>query len=105
MSAHLDRVLARFDDRLPLAQARTLPAAWYLDPAVHEAERRRLFGNCWLAAGRLDQVSRPGAFFTTDLAGEPVVVLRDEAGTLRAFYNVCRHKGARVACAAEGCAT
>jgi choline monooxygenase len=72
---------------------------------VYDAERQRIFGNCWQAVGRLDQVARPGAFFTLDLAGEPIVVVRDEANELRAFYNVCRHRAARVAHAAEGCAS
>src|SRR5262249_38797044 len=105
MSTPLERLLARFDDRLPLEQARTIPAGWYLDPAAYGGAGQRVLGNCWLLAGRLDQVARPGQFFTLDLAGEPIVVVRDDAGELRAFYNVCRHKGARVACAPEGCAT
>ncbi len=103
--SHLDRLLARFDDTLPLAQARTIPAEWYSDPVLYEAERQSIFGNCWQAVGRLDQVARPGAFFTLELAGEPIVVVRDEENELRGFYNVCRHRAARVACAAEGCAT
>ncbi len=105
MPTPLNDLLGCFDDRLPLERARTLPAAWYLDPVMDEAERRRVFGNCWQAVGRVDQLSRPGSFFTLDLAGEPIVVNRDDQGEYRAFYNVCRHRGARVACEAEGCAT
>jgi choline monooxygenase len=105
MSNHLDRLLARFDDSLPLERAGTIPAEWYSDPALDAVERERIFGNCWQAVGRLDQVSRPGAFFTIDLAGEPIVVVRDDKGELRAFYNVCRHRAARVACDASGCVT
>jgi choline monooxygenase len=105
MSNHLEQLLARFDDRLPLERAQTIPAAWYFDPALYQAERERIFGNCWQAVGRLDLVSRPGSFFTVDLGGEPVVVARDEEGQLRAFYNVCRHRAARVVCEDQGCAT
>jgi choline monooxygenase len=101
----LDELLARFDPDLPLAQARTIPAAWYLDPALYQAERQRVFSNCWLAVGRTDQVAGPGAFFTADVAGEPIVVVRDGEGVLRGFYNVCRHRAARVACAEQGQAT
>ena len=105
MSNPLDPLLAPFDDRLPLESARTIPAAWYLDPAVYSAELQRIFGNCWQVVGRLDQVCRPGSFFTIDVGPEPLVVVRDEKGELRAFYNVCRHRAARVVGAAEGCTT
>ncbi|MGL4551460.1 MAG: aromatic ring-hydroxylating oxygenase subunit alpha, partial [Gemmataceae bacterium] len=94
-----------FDGSLPLSQARTIPAAWYADEAVARLERERVFGDSWLLAGRADQVTKPGDYFTCDLAGEPVVVARDEGGVLRAFSNVCRHRAARVACAEQGHAT
>src|SRR5262249_42254323 len=85
-----------FDPELPLERAHTIPSAWYHDLVVHERERRVLFGNTWQAVGRIDQVAVPGAFFTAEVAGEPILVVRDEAGTLRAFFNVCRHRAARV---------
>jgi choline monooxygenase len=94
-----------FDGSLPLASARTIPAEWYTSDEVARRERERVFGDVWLVAGRVDQVANPGEYFTCDLAGEPIVVVRDEAGTLRAFYNVCRHRAARVACAEQGHAT
>jgi choline monooxygenase len=50
-------------------------------------------------------VREPGAYFTFDLAGEPILVLRDDEGTLRAFYNVCRHRAAQVMNLPEGKAT
>jgi choline monooxygenase len=105
MSACLDTLLARFDPTLPLERAHTIPAAWYHDAEMAAAERHRVFGNAWLLAGRADQVAASGSFFTIDLAGEPIVVVRDSEGILRAFHNVCRHRGARVACEEEGRAT
>ncbi|MBL8796972.1 MAG: Rieske 2Fe-2S domain-containing protein [Planctomycetia bacterium] len=96
MSTHLQEQLRRFDPTLPLERARTIPAAWYLDPEIHEAERSAVFGNTWHFAGRLDQLTAPGAFVTLDIAGEPVLVVRDAAGVLRAFSNVCRHRAAVV---------
>ncbi len=102
MSSALDTLIASFDPALPLDRARTIPAAWYHDQALAHAERQRVFGNSWLLAGRLDQVEAPGSFFTIDLAGEPIVVVRDSEGVLRAFHNVCRHRGARVACEEQG---
>jgi choline monooxygenase len=94
--------LATFDPDRPLERARTIPSAWYHDPEIHEAERRAVFGNTWQAVGRVDQVAAAGGFFTAELAGEPIVVVRDEAGVLRAFHNVCRHRAARVVAEAEG---
>src|SRR5262245_40728320 len=98
-------LLTQFDDSRPLERASTIPASWYLDPAMYAAERERIFGRCWLVAGREEQVARPGLFCTLELGGEPIVVVRGEDGEVRAFHNVCRHRAARVACEPEGCAT
>ena len=80
---------------------RTIPWSWYTDPAVLELERERIFRRTWQYAGRADQVAEPGAFFTADAGGVPVVVVRDRDGALRAFLNVCRHRGSLV-CEGEG---
>lgn len=102
MTADLDDLLACFDPDLPLELARTIPARWYHDTALAEAERRAVFAGGWLALGRADQVSRPGDYFTGDLAGEPFVVVRGDDGVLRGLHNVCRHRAARVACEPQG---
>src|SRR6516164_2787310 len=81
----------------PLEEAYTIPAPWYLDARIEEAERERVFGRNWIAVGRLDQVAAEGQFFTVEFAGEPIVVVRGSDGELRAFYNVCRHHAAAVA--------
>src|SRR5688572_13371106 len=97
--------LSLFNPALPLEQAATIPALWYTDAEIWEAERRTVFGRHWLAAGRADQVAQPGQFFTIDVADQPLVVVRGDDGELRAFYNVCRHKAARVAGEASGTAS
>src|SRR5947209_14035410 len=102
MSGKLQERLGEFNAHLPLARARTIPSSWYHDRDVHELERQRVFGDTWQVVGRADQVREPGSFFTANVAGEPVIVLRDEQGTLRAFYNVCRHRAALVIPEAEG---
>jgi phenylpropionate dioxygenase-like ring-hydroxylating dioxygenase large terminal subunit len=84
-----------------IADGRTIPFDWYSDPAVLRLERERIFRQTWQYAGRTDQVAEPGAFFTCDLAGIPVVIVRDEQGGLRGFLNVCRHRGSLV-CEGEG---
>lgn len=89
-----ERLLAGYDPAAPLAAAHTPPSGWYIDPEFALLERERVFGSTWQMVARLDQLSNPGDFVTADVAGEPVVVIRD--GELRGFYNVCRHHAARV---------
>ena len=105
MSDTLREKLAAFDPELPLERARTVPAAWYRDGDVYEAERRTVFGRAWLAVGRADLVAAPGSFLTETVAGEPVLVVRDRDGTLRAFHNVCRHRAAPVESRESGTAS
>lgn len=96
MSTKLQDQLHRFDPTLPLERARTIPASWYFDPDIYATERSAVFGNTWQFAGRLDQLTASGSFVTIDLAGEPILVVRDTEGVLRAFVNVCRHRAAVV---------
>jgi phenylpropionate dioxygenase-like ring-hydroxylating dioxygenase large terminal subunit len=84
-----------------LADGRTIPFGWYSDPAVLRLERERIFGRAWQYAGRAEQVADRGSFFTCDLAGIPIVVVRGKDAELRAFLNVCRHRGSLV-CEGEG---
>ena len=78
----------------------TLPGADYHDPAVYEAERRSIFHGVWNCVGREERLAEPGDFITEDLAGESIIVARTERGDLRAYFNVCRHRGTRLA---DGC--
>src|SRR5262245_41304400 len=96
MTPSFQALLADFDATLPLKQARTLPADWYLDPEMIALETRKLFAQSWLVAGRRELVSGPGTYLTAEIAGQPIVVVRDLDGVLRAFINVCRHRAAVV---------
>jgi choline monooxygenase len=102
MTLGLREKLAAFNDTLPLERARTIPSLWYFDADIAQAERDSVFGDTWQMVGRADQVAEPGSFLTADVAGEPVLVVRDDQGTLRAFHNVCRHKAAQVINLPEG---
>jgi glycine betaine catabolism A len=77
-------------------QRHTLPGADYCDPAIYELERRQIFFRNWYFAGRVEQVEQPGQWFTVDVVGESIMVICGEDGQLRAFYNVCRHRGSRL---------
>ncbi len=74
----------------------TLPAAYYVDPAVFRREMERFFFDRWICIGREDEIDAPGKFVTRDVAGESIIVTRDNAGALSAMYNVCRHRGTRM---------
>jgi choline monooxygenase len=102
MSLSLSAKLGAFDPTLPLERAHTIPSSWYLDPELYALECRGVFGATWQAVGRTAQVARPGTFLTADVAGEPILVVRDEQGVLRAFHNVCRHRAAQVINEPEG---
>ena len=79
---------------------RTLPFRWYSDPEVLRREQERIFARTWQYGGRAEQVAEPGAFLATDCGDVPVLVVRDRDGELRAFLNVCRHRGSTLV---EGC--
>jgi choline monooxygenase len=82
-----------------LETAASLPARMYTDPAILTLEKERIFRRTWQLVGRVDQVRAPGDFLTSEVAGQPIVVVRD-GETLRAFHNVCMHRAGPVA---EGC--
>jgi p-cumate 2,3-dioxygenase alpha subunit len=67
-----------------------------VDPAVLDAERRRVFDRCWIYVGHESEVRAPGDFQTRAVAGRPVILCRDSAGRVRVFLNSCRHRGAMV---------
>lgn len=97
MSQSLADLLNLYDASASLEEAFTIPAPWYLDRRIEQAEREEVFGTNWIAVGRTDQVEMAGQFFTVEIAGEPLVVVRGSDGKLRAFFNVCRHHAAAVA--------
>ena len=80
---------------------RTLPWSWYSDPVVLRLEQERIFRRFWQYVGRVDEVAEPGTYAATRAGDVPVVLVRDEEGTLRAFLNVCRHRGS-VVCTGSG---
>jgi choline monooxygenase len=94
------------DDYRPtsnLAAATTIPARWYTDPAFLDLERRRVFWATWQLIGHAADVAAPGQYFSCEIAGEPVVVVRGKDNVVRAFANVCRHRAAALV-SEPGCA-
>lgn len=91
-----------------IACAQTLASRFYTDPTILEIEKARIFQRTWQLVGTLHQscgeangvkrtISDAESFFTMDVVGEPVIVVRDKRGELRAFSNVCRHRAGPIA--------
>lgn len=77
----------------PVATARGLPNAYYLDAGIFEVEKRRIFAEGWALIGFGKDVAEPGMAKPISFLGVPLVSVRDRDGTLRVFQNVCRHRG------------
>jgi choline monooxygenase len=103
----------RLDVNEQIECAHTLASRFYTDPAVLEIEKERIFRRTWQFVGTLSQpcgdvngakrtIADPETFLTADVCGEPVIVVRDKLGTLRAFSNVCRHRAGPIA-SGSGC--
>lgn len=75
----------------------------YVDPQVFARERERIFARCQLLVGRESDWDSRRSFRTSLIAGQPVLILRNESGELRGFHNVCRHRGAQLVVDPEGC--
>ncbi len=82
--------------------ATTLPREFFTSEAILAEERERIFASGWNCVGRASALAEPGDFLQREVAGESILVVRDKAGTLRAFFNVCRHRGTRICSEASG---
>lgn len=92
-----DELLAGFDASIDdVAHAATLPPELYTSQEFLDFEREAVFMREWLAVGRAERIPEPGDWFTADLLGEPVIVLRDKEGELRAMSAVCQHRAMQV---------
>lgn len=87
------RLLDLLDHREP---GRPLPAPCYTDPELHEVELELVWGRQWFFVGSTAEVPEPGDYVTVDLGRSSVIVLRDDDEVVRAFRNVCRHRGSRL---------
>lgn len=68
----------------------------YTDPEIFELEMERIWGKAWIYIAHESQIPRPGDFFTTDLARQPVLLVRHDEDSFYLFFNRCAHKGAKV---------
>ncbi len=80
----------------PTATGEALDPRMYTDPAVLQAEQRLIFERTWQLAGHISALAEPGSYITCRAGNQPVLVVRDDAGELRAYRNICRHRASRL---------
>src|SRR5260370_21453022 len=80
----------------------TLPGRYYYDPAIYEREQERIFASMWVCVGRAEALADAGAYQTVLIVRESIIVVRNRDVALQSFFNVCRHRGARLCTQAVG---
>jgi phenylpropionate dioxygenase-like ring-hydroxylating dioxygenase large terminal subunit len=80
----------------------TLAGSYYTDPEIFQRERERIFESMWFCAARAAELSAPGRFVTVQIGRESVLVTRSRDGSVKAFLNICRHRGAKLCLDDEG---
>jgi glycine betaine catabolism A len=79
-----------------IPMALSLPARYYNDPEFYRTELEWYFGEMWFYAARADEIPNRGDYVLREVAGESLIVVRGDRGEIRAFFNVCRHRGTRL---------
>ncbi|MEO6213130.1 MAG: Rieske (2Fe-2S) protein, partial [Vicinamibacterales bacterium] len=82
--------------------ATTLPAPFYVDETYFRREMESLYARMWICAGRVEQIALPGQFIVRELLGESVILTTNGGGQVKAFYNVCRHRGTKLCTEHQG---
>ena len=80
----------------------TLPGRYYTDPEIFAREQEQIFERMWFCAVRAEDLTAPGTFRTVQIGRESVILARGRDGAIRAFLNVCRHRGAKLCADEEG---
>jgi phenylpropionate dioxygenase-like ring-hydroxylating dioxygenase large terminal subunit len=102
MSKLNDELLSSLEESvLDVAHATTLHPELYVSPEVLEVEKEALFMREWLAVGRRERIPSEGDWFTVDIMDEPIIVVRDKTGAVRAMSAICQHRAMQV-CEGEG---
>src|SRR4051794_12268878 len=83
-------------DAPAMPMRRNMAPSYYVDPEIYERERQAIFRTHWHMLGPASEIAEPGQYVAVELAGWKIFVLCGSDGGLRAFHNVCRHRGARL---------
>ena len=79
-----------------IRHSRGLPSRWYVEAELGSLEHERLFARAWCAIGVASDIAAPGAILPVELNGMPLIAVRDEAGAVGVFHNVCSHRGMKL---------
>ncbi|MBT3449269.1 MAG: aromatic ring-hydroxylating dioxygenase subunit alpha [Bacteroidetes Order II. Incertae sedis bacterium] len=80
-----------------LERSKTIPSSWYVHPAYHKLDQDRIYARTWQYVGSAARLAAHGDYMTDTVAGNPVVIIRDKAGDLKGYFNVCKHRGGPLA--------
>jgi Rieske 2Fe-2S family protein len=95
-------ILEHAGDSISDSLIRTLPGHAYSSPEIFAAEQEKIFEQMWFCAVRSNDIAKPGDFKTVQIGRESIIVSRNRKGVARGFFNICRHRGARVCSEASG---
>src|SRR5256885_17095287 len=84
------------------APAKSLPQKYFVSPEVFAEEQKKIFAKQWLLIGHQSQITNPGDYIVQQVIGESLIVIRDKAGAIHGFFNLCRHRGPRLIEDAKG---
>ena len=76
--------------------AKTLEQKYFVSPQIFAEEQQKIFSRQWVLVGHQSQIAQAGDYFTAEIAGESLIIVRDKRGEIHGFYNVCRHRGSRL---------
>jgi Rieske 2Fe-2S family protein len=76
--------------------AKTLLQRYFVSPQIFAEEQQKIFSRQWVLVGHQSQIAQAGDYFTAEIAGESLIIVRDKRDAIRGFYNVCRHRGSRL---------
>src|SRR5947208_8941068 len=86
----------RKTSRIPTLGAKSLPQKYFVSPGIFAKEQAEIFAKQWLLVGHQSQIPKPGDYFVAPIAGDSLIIVRDQESTIHGFYNVCRHRGTRL---------
>src|SRR5437899_12830696 len=78
------------------AGAKTLEQKYFVSPQIFAEEQEKIFSRQWVLVGHQSQIAQAGDYFTAEIAGESLIIVRDKRAAIRGFYNVCRHRESRL---------
>jgi len=76
--------------------AKPLPQKYFGSPEIFAAEQKKIFSRNWLLVGHQSRIAKKGDYFLAQMGGESLIIIRDSKFEIRAFFNVCRHRGTRL---------